>query len=470
MHLVCCLENMTNQDKQTIFVTIARGIIARNLLLGDFGRIMSEKYHVVLVTTMHDDEAFKKQFSQYDMIPLYPDACTPFKQKVRKLFVSIHKALIYNPTVELRSLYGMGLRNEVRFKKARLKLQKYVFGKLLAFNPVREFMRWVDAQVFPCNKYDEHIKTYNPVAIFASTISGDEDALLVRNAKKFNIPSIGMAKSWDNCSKFGFREKVDHLCVWGQYMKDEALAYQCYRDDQIDIVGIPQFDCYPTLQVPTREEFCASYGLDPHKKIIYLGSEGPINEYHHVVPYVRDRILDGTLANYQILCRPHFSYRHDIDRFRPFVDNKIVFLDDQYEYSNTKDGIATTLDMIVRMVSQIRNTDVAVTGVSTLALDVTANHKPVLFYSFDKDETVPYKDSVRRFYTSLWFTEIQKMGLDNIATSGEHLVELIKEVEENPDRKLAERNNLISHFCYKVDGNSAKRLFGVVERFVSERS
>lgn len=450
--------------KPTVFVTVSRGIIARNLLLTDFIGLLEEQYHVVLVAAMHDDPAFRQMFGKYEIIPLYSIPMTRWQKKVDQCIISLGKALIYNPTVELRTRYGMGLRNEVKWKRTRFFIQKYILGTVFAHEPFRKALRWVDSKIFPCRAYDELFEKHKPVMIFATAISGPEDALLVRNAKKHGIKSMGMAKSWDNCSKFAFREKVDTLAVWGQYMMNEAMEFQGYGPEDIEIVGIPQFDFYPRIDVPSKEEFCESYGLDPEKKIIFIGSEGPINDHHHLVPLLKEKIEDGTLAGYQILARPHFSYRHDIARFEPFVDNKTVFLDREYNYSNTKDGIEISVDGVRRMLAQMKHSDVLVTGVSTLMLDMSANNRHVLLYDFDKDDSVSYKDSVRRFYTSLWFQEIAKMNLDNVAHSGDELVEMVQAAAQNPTMKQDERNMLIRHFCHKIDGRSSRRVFELLHK------
>lgn len=192
-----------------------------------------------------------------------------------------------------------------------------------------------------------------------------------------------MPKSWDESSKFGYREKADRLIVWSQYMKEEALKFQGYKNSQILMTGIPQFDYYKNLKLPNREEFCRQFGLDPSKKIIFYGSEGPLNKKDHIVPYLEDKIKEGVLENHQILIRPHFSYESDIRRFQGMADKKYIFLDIFSKPSNFKDRTELSLGPVINLMCEIKYSDAAITGASTLFLDILANGKNAILYWFD---------------------------------------------------------------------------------------
>lgn len=456
--------------KQTIFFTINRAIIARNFFQNEFARLFSDAYNVVILTPLHEDPVMKKHFAQYTLEPLYARELSPFMRKVEQLFISMHKALIYNETTQVTSEYGLMLQGDVPFKKFRNWVEKHIFARL-AYRPVRTFVKWVDRKLFPCARYNDLFDKYNPVAVFSASLGSDDEIALVRNAKDKGIPTMGMAQSWDNLSKYGFREKVDLFIVWSEFMQEEALAFQDYTADELACVGIPQFDHYANPDIPSREAFCKQFNLDPNKKIILFGGEGPMcPDDPYVVSVIQEKIKDGTLAGYQVLVRPHFAYRNVVDRYYPLVDNVTVSIDDDFEATAFKDGTGLGMKSVDNLIAETCHAAVCITSCSTLVLDYAALGKRPLLYDFDKDKQAPYKRSMKRFYTTLWFREIRKVGVDMFAPSEEHLVEMVKDIAEHPDKEADLRDRLVERFCYKIDGKSGERLFHTVEQFISQQT
>jgi hypothetical protein len=281
-----------------------------------------------------------------------------------------------------------------------------------------------------------------------------------------------MAKSWDNCSKIGFREIADRFVVWSEYMREEAIKFQCYTSEQIEIVGIPQFDSYCNLPIPDKAIFFKKYGLDLNKKLIFFGSEGPISDdpeknKDYVVSFIKEKIIDGTLKDYQILVRPHFSYINDFDRFNILADGELVFVDKDYVRSNSKDGIELSLNNIINLMGAVKYSDAIVVGASTLILDVIANSKMPIIYGFDRTEDTPKYDSVKRFFEYLWMKNLLAVGLDNVAKSREQLIDKIKNFSRLNELKQKEKELVESRFCYRLDGLSGKRLFGFIDKLLN---
>lgn len=463
-------------NRKTIFIPISRAGHARNLLFSDFFNLLSNKYRIVFLLSDQDTE-FKERFCKYDIETLFKRRLTPLKKKLETIFKSIHRALIFNPSSEVFAGLGRGtsvsgelLANGelVRYKRVRYFLAKQVFGKLLARKIIRSFFKYLDKKIFTCNLYDKLIDKYKPSLVFITSIGSDDQIALLRNCQKHDVQSVGMAGSWDNISKWGFREKVNLFAVWSAYMKNEALQFQGYKENEVIIVGVPQFDHYIEPNIYSKDEFIKKFKLDFAKKTILFGSEGPIcTEDPYIVSFLQQKIKDGTLFGYQVLVRPHFNYKErDTSRFVPFVDNETVFMDIFYQTSQFKDGTSISLDTAINLIAEIRYCDVAITSTSTLVLDIIANGKQPILYSFDEDKNKPFKESTRRLYDSLWFREILKFGLDNMANSEEELIEKIKELTTNPDKDLAKREKLIERLCYRVDGSGGKRLFEVIDNYL----
>jgi hypothetical protein len=453
-------------SKPVVFITISRAIIAKNLLLNDFIKLLREKYRVIFFVPKENKAIFEEVFEDYE-VEVFVDVVLSGKmEKVRSFLIAFAKSLIYNPTIELRTRYGLMCRSDdVKYKKVRYILQKYLFGFFLSrFKFLRDLIRFIDKALFPCDEYSSVIAKYKPVLVFVTNITIDNEIQLLRNCKNKKIKSIAMAKSWDNASKFGFREKTDKFIVWSEYMQEELLKFQNYKKEDTVIVGIPQFDHYFNPDIQDDLTFKKKYGLSEDKKTIFFGSEGPVCESDpYIVEFLRDKIKEGELKDYQLLIRPHYSYMDDEKRFEQLVDNSIVFLDNDYSRSEFKDNTELSLGNVKNLISSIKYSDVCITSASTLVLDIVANGKYPILYNFDKDKNTPYKNSVRRLYSSLWMKEIVGIGLENLAGDEDDLIKKINMIEGTSKDRKSELDNLVSRFCYKIDGKSSRRLFEFID-------
>jgi CDP-glycerol glycerophosphotransferase (TagB/SpsB family) len=107
--------------------------------------------------------------------------------------------------------------------------------------------------------------------------------------------------------------------------------------------------------------------------------------------------------------------------------------------------------------------DAHVTSTSTLILDIISNGKQPILYYFDENKKTPFKESIRRFYGTMWLREILKFQIDNIAKDEGDLIKKIKEITQNPNKDLEKRERLLERLCYRVDGKSNRRIVDVID-------
>jgi len=108
-----------NKKKPTIFITASRAIIVRNFFLNEFFSQLANTYNVVIFTTLYKDKDYLEMFGNFTNYELKERTYNTLKRKLEDLFMIFYKGLIYNPTVEVRTKYGLLKRGEVRFKYAR---------------------------------------------------------------------------------------------------------------------------------------------------------------------------------------------------------------------------------------------------------------------------------------------------------------------------------------------------------------
>ncbi|KKW42373.1 MAG: hypothetical protein UY92_C0007G0012 [Candidatus Magasanikbacteria bacterium GW2011_GWA2_56_11] len=432
---------------------------------------MQERFRIVCFIPPEAEAEFRRVFPNMEVAILNQMILRGWKQRLDVWLTALLKGLMYNPTIELRSKYGLMRRSRVRFKGLRNFFQKYVFGNFLSrFGAVKALLLYWDRKIFSTAEYDGCITAYAPSLVFVTNIADLAEVMLLRNCKNRGVASVGMAKSWDVPSKFVFRETTDRFLVWSEYMEREVTTYQQYPPGRITVCGVPQFDYYRQADMP-REVFCAKYGLDPGKKIIFFGSEGPVAPVDpFVVCRLRDSIAAGELAGHQVFIRPHFGYRQDSERFQDLVDGRVVFMDTDHAASSFKDGMPLSLDHVINLSAAIRQAAVCITSASTLALDIVANGQYPILYAFDERPGVPFADSMRRLYGSTWFREFERQGLQSLVYSYAELLRLIRLLETDPGYRQREREAVIKYFCYALDGGSAGRLVEALESAAAGRN
>jgi hypothetical protein len=207
------------------------------------------------------------------------------------------------------------------------------------------------------------------------------DFILV--GRRLGIPTIAIMNSWDNpSSKRSVIGVPDWVLVWGPQTRAHAVKYMGVAPERAVSFGAAQFDVFGRPARITREQFCAEYGIDAHKRILlYAGSSKGADEFEHL-RMIEDAIDRGDLSDVAIVYRPHpwghgghkgerlisYSWRHVvIDKsMRAYLQsvatgNKSVNLAD---YADTHDLLSCV--------------DALVSPLSTIILEGALHGKPVL--------------------------------------------------------------------------------------------
>ena len=457
----------------TIFLSISRGFLARNFLQNDFYRLLKQSCKkIVILTPAYQDHAFIEQFGgpQVEFVPLM----APHITFLDTLFSRVFKFIVYNTNTMMMSGWGF-LNNKNRI----LKYTKYLFLRLI-FQPlskarfIRKFLRYVDylfLQEKEVSYYRGLIKKYKPDVVFSTCIVDDTEAALIKAARKEGVMTTTLPKSWDNPSKSYFRAKVDSLIVWSEFMSEQMKKYQDYKHSEITIMGVPQFDYYTDKnRILSREEYCRRVGLDPHKKIIFYGSEGKeMPEDVDIVEVIYDFIERKELVEEcQIFIRPHFGYKHDHLKFEKFFGKKNVIIDSLFKLQNAfPDQWDYSVEHMNNFLNSIYHASMIVNIGSTLTLDAIALDRPAVVIKFDGYIKKPLAKSVERWYICDYFSELLEYHAAAEAHSVDELREQINAFLKNPDLFKDQRATVRSFFCHAVDGKAGERLFKRIQSLVN---
>jgi hypothetical protein len=170
-------------------------------------------------------------------------------------------------------------------------------------------------RIIPINsEVEAFIRRHGPDLVLVTPLIdlGSQQVDYVKCGRRLGIRTALCVASWDNLTNKGvLRVAPDHVLVWNEAQKREAVALHGVSEDRVLITGGQLFDHWFDAQPSrTRDEFCRGVGLAPERPyLMYVGSSQYIapNE----VPFVERWISrlrasdDPSIASSGILLRPH---------------------------------------------------------------------------------------------------------------------------------------------------------------------
>jgi hypothetical protein len=141
---------------------------------------------------------------------------------------------------------------------------------------------------------------------------GSQQVDYVKCARRLGVRSALCVASWDNLTSKGLVRVIpDHVLVWNEAQKREAVSLHGVPAERIRITGAQLFDGWFAAQPSrSRDAFCGMVGLDPARPfVLYVGSSVFIAPDE--VPFAERwlgrlrRDPDPVVASAGVLIRPH---------------------------------------------------------------------------------------------------------------------------------------------------------------------
>ena len=448
--------NEIRNKKKTIFITLSRGTLVRNFVhSGVVSNLLDSNFSVVILTPNSNN---KEIFQDYIHDDLYIEPLHQSKLKGTKIFGEILKGAVFNQTVNTR----YKLRHGGKKPNKSYYLFRIIFFAPLSFYPfLKKIIRNIESKINKQQEHDYLFEKYHPDLVLITASNHAADIGVLKSAKRYKVPTILMPISWDSLSKFLYPGKAEFMFVWSPFMKEQAIKYQGYRDSEISMVGVPQFDFYKKNDLLwSREEFCEILKLEPEKKIIFYGSAGGnLCDEPKYVELISKWIEKGELKNAQILIRSHMGYKGDLERFEDLEKINNCVLDRTAKPDlNFKDRWDSSMYQIKILFNSLYHADVCINMASTLSLDSIACGTPVININFELDEEVDPNYAVKRLYLFDYIEPVINSGGVWVVKSREELLRAIKETVYEGQRNKEGEERLIKNFIYKKDGQAAKRI------------
>ncbi len=427
---------------------VDKDLLIRDLLTGDFLPYLASKFQAV-VFMQEKSYARNKDFLfagsdrvEYKIWPVYNNKFLDWMKAIRSVFVRQFDHL-----------------NVQQFKKRKLPGTKFNRWLLPLASAGRrfftlKFFKSLEKQLLSGKSkeiFRGYVNKYRPSCVVTAScgiMNFEAEGLLL--AEFFGIPTVAVNFNWDNLtSKVRSLRLPDKLVVWNEPIKNVALEMHGYEANEVFVSGIIRFDPYfnkSAPELPGREGFLRSKGLDPNNKTIVYASTADFvypfqKELISLLIELRDQ--GKLLGQPNIFVRLH--YKDPIDGYRRFLNQPNVYIEKYESTSLERDGLNLKATLLYG--------DVHLNYASTVSLDVCALNRPLINLAFPADVVARFPNQDFPHYRPLVETGAARLARDPI-----ELVNLINGYFLNPDLDSEKRGEIAANLVCNADGLAHKRV------------
>lgn len=456
------MESYQNNNTKTVFITVGRGFVARNILRsGVLEHLKKRNARVVIfLNDIHGNElpeSFRKEFEdeQVSVEIVSP----PRLGRLQRRFERYTSLLVYN--------YHNRKVRYLRSGTSQVLLwcEWFMLAPLSHLHILKHLVRFFEQRLFENRNYATYFDRYRPDIILSTSAISSFDVAFMKEAKRRSVKTVSMPRGWDNIISVLYKVIPDVLVVYNNDMKRDAIRYQRIPEERIRVCGLPQFDWYRKEGViVSREAYCKSIGLDPARKIIVWGSTGIWTpDDNNIAETLADVVSKDNLAlPASLLVRP-YPMEAKTKRLEHLNRWDNVFVDTNFTLSDFfRDHTDPSVAEIKQFVNTMYHADAVVTLCSTLSLDALCVDRPVINTVFKGFYDKSGRDISYMLYLHDHYRPLFKLGAIALTCDERELIDAINEALLHPERRKEERKAGLEALCYTVDGNASKRIADAV--------
>ncbi|MHA6279861.1 CDP-glycerol glycerophosphotransferase family protein [Salinimicrobium sp. CAU 1759] len=445
----------TDAQKSTLGIVITDGVGFRNFILSDF---------------------LVEAEIQFDRVVIYSGLPVEIYEGIIKSKVEIREVLVYNESfrswfwrkfkevahLQLHADY-FGIKDNLKANRSqsnsnRGKVTRFIY-RITHYFHSESFIQYLE------NKQQKTLKNHAVTRACLDYLKVDKPDILFFThqrppyvlpifvtAKKLNINTISFIFSWDNLSSKGrMAANFDSFLVWSKLMKKELLYfYPSRQEEDVRIVGTPQFEPYVTPKLETTgEQFYNNFDLDPSKKTICY-SCGDISTSQNDELYIKTIatfIEEGKLdeeVNFIVRTSPAEEPHRFVglkEKF-PFIRwNFPLWKNVREDHPEAWSQRVPTAKDLKDLRAILEHSDLGINMCSTMSLDFMIFDKPVINPVFGNEENGLYND--QRFLKFGHYEKVVESGAVKISTNEEELLEAINYYLQNPEQDSRNRKELL---------------------------
>jgi len=460
------MSNKVNkkQKMKTVFIPIFHALQSRNILRTDVLRILAmyEEVRIILLVPEVKADYYSKNFSQTNV---FIEPIPNFKENWLVSFIRLSA----NMLLDTGSMYW----------RARIKLEnnknytEYLYSRFLAkighFKSIRDITRYLFCKIVKPDIFFEYFTKYDPVLVFLPDIYSTEDVYLGLEARRKNIFTVGMVRSWDNITSKGTCLFLpDKLIVHNEELKKQAIEILGLKPTGIEVTGLPHFDYYYGYKPTPREDFLKKLSLPINCRYLlhvpYLGTyKQSVNETLQIID---EAIKIGKLpTDLKIIVRMPPSYNAG---FNDLWTSERIFIDyPGYKINQVgkSDWEFTDSDM-VHFADSLIHASVILNFASTVTIDAAALDRPVINLSFDGFFKKDFSHSINDIYIVDHFINVLRSEGSPRVKNKEELFVTINNYLSNSNIDSVGRNKIVSDQCFRLDGRAGERVANYLQEIL----
>src|SRR3989344_429509 len=441
----------------TIFIPIFQGVEVKNILRTDIYKNLIKQPNVRIVLFIgtkdkadHYGREFFHERVNYEVVLNQPQTLWD------KLMGFLKFKLVKTQTIDLRR--KMALEDSGGYLAYA---SSWILNRLLARRWLRKFARGIDYKMIGHSPFGNFFDQYQPDVVFLAHLFDDLEIKMLWEAKRRGIRTVGFINSWDKLTARGMiRLLPETLLVFNDLVKQEAVDYADMNLENIEVVGIPQYDRYSAPQLSSRDDFYNRIKIEAQKRVIVYA---PMGKYFSNSDW---DIID-LLRSYQ----NKKLIPHDVEilvRFQPndFIDEaelkKRPWLVYDYPGIRFSDKRGVDWDMsftdLQHLVDTLYYSSIFICYATSLSIDAAVFDRPVININFEVKEKQRLSQTPTHFYRTEHYSKAGRTGGIRFVNSEPEFLEWINQYLAQPNLDHQGRKRLINEQCWKLDGQSAYRV------------
>ncbi len=444
-------------------ISLADEAVVRNIAQTRIPRLLTDHYglRVVFVCRPEKQVEYKKRLAGKNVA--VESIAVPPPSMREKIVTFLAMNCFLSKTLYLMQwrAYLLGQSRVHPYIKRSMAL---IFGNNKFF---RLFIRYTDSFLKGATDCERVFDTYNPSVVLSTMLLDRSiDLPLLREAKRRGIKTIGMVRSWDNLSTYGFlRFLPDLFIAQNEYIRTTAIARHDVCETTIKVTGLPHYDAHISREmIVSREVFCKTLGIDPQKKIIMYAAVGDslFHDEGALMPifenFAQSNVL-GTPVNF--IFRAHPAHHNA----PPGTLMKHVYFDSGAPPLHSGDnGIRMDARHTAHLINSLFHSDVVVSASGTsMLIDAATFEKPLVAIAFESAKPRSGWLSVARFSDHADHSlSLLECGGIAVVNSKKELVAALFEYLKHNTLHQDGRRKMIERFASPLDGKSSERLAALV--------
>ena len=341
-------------------------------------------------------------------------------------------------------------------------------------SPILRLSRWAILRFAP-DVYGAHIRRLRPDLVIGTrvlTLTAERgraaepylDRYLIISAAKHKLPTMVLVPSWDNLTSKGFFPVLpDHITVWNETMRREAIDVHDLPPEAVRVTGAPQHDVYAGAPYMGRGELFASFGFDAAKPLLVYATqtEGTVPDEPRLAVEIAKAVRRRFGGSLQLLVRVHQLDR--VERYEGLRQLPGVALDaagtgSLGEYPDRVFDRAAS----ERLADTLYHSAVAVSTASSISIDAAAVGTPVVGVRFDAGGDRPYERSVRRYFDFTHQANLVRSGGLRLVSDMSELMDAVTSYVNDPSLDSGARRKMVEEQTYRLDGRAGQRVADAV--------